>query len=125
VVPRRRSPSKPNGRPRLRPASHYGQALRAFDRSLVPPRSSNGNEIAIPAVSEPKAQTMIAKKTNKPTHRVYAVRRIGTDRSYWAEIGAAWTNKDGQGFSLKLNLLPLGEADLVIREIQDADGGAQ
>jgi hypothetical protein len=30
-VPRRRSPSKPNGA-RLRPASHYGKALRAFDR---------------------------------------------------------------------------------------------
>jgi hypothetical protein len=79
VLPTRRSPSKPNGA-RLRPASHYGKALppsprlrrtgRAFDRSLDPPRSSNGNEIAIPAVSEPKGQTMIVKKTKQPTHRV-------------------------------------------------------
>jgi hypothetical protein len=47
---RRRAPSKPKGA-RLRPASHYGKALRAFDRALDPPRSGNGIEIAIPAVS--------------------------------------------------------------------------
>jgi hypothetical protein len=38
------------------------------------------------------------------------------------------TNKDGKGFSLKLNLMPVGEADIVVREIQpetDAEGGAQ
>ena len=57
--------------------------------SLVPPRSSNGNEIAIPAVSLPKGQTMIVKKTNQPTHRAYAVRKTGQDTIYWAEIGAA------------------------------------
>jgi hypothetical protein len=93
--------------------------------SLDPPRSSNGDEIAIPAVSEPKGPDMTERKTKRPTHRVYAVRKIGPERSYWAEIGAAWANKDGQGFSLKLNLLPVGEADLVIREIQHADGGEQ
>jgi hypothetical protein len=68
---------------------------------------------------------MTERKTKRPTHRVYAVRKIGPERYYWAEIGAAWANKDGQGFSLKLNLLPVGEADLIIREIQDADGGEQ
>ena len=46
------------------------------------------------------------------------------------EIGAAWQNKDGKGFNLKLNLLPIGEADIVVREIQqnaesEGEGGAQ
>jgi hypothetical protein len=68
---------------------------------------------------------MIERKTKRPTHRVYAVRKIGAERSYWAEIGAAWANKDGQGFSLKLTLLPVGEADIVVREIRDEEGGAQ
>jgi hypothetical protein len=71
---------------------------------------------------------MIVKKTKQPTHRVYAVRRTGQDTSHWAEIGAAWFNRDGKGFSLKLNLLPVGEADIVVREIQpeaDTEGGAQ
>ena len=71
---------------------------------------------------------MIVKKTNQPTHRVYAVRKSGRDARFWAEIGAAWAIKDGKGFSLKLNLLPVGEADIVVREIQpetEAEGGAQ
>ena len=54
---------------------------------------------------------MTERKTNRPTHRVYAVRKTGPDTSYWAEIGAAWANRDGQGFNLKLTLLPVGEAD--------------
>ena len=38
---------------------------------------------------------MTERKTNRPTHRVYAVRKTGPEISYWAEIGAAWTNRDG------------------------------
>jgi hypothetical protein len=71
---------------------------------------------------------MIVTETKRPTHRVYAVRKTGGDTSYWAEIGAAWANKDGKGFNLKLNLLPVGEADIVVREIEpetDAKGDAQ
>lgn len=68
-------------------------------------------------------------KTNKqPTHRVYAVRKTGKDTSFWAEIGAAWINGDGKGFNLKLNLLPVGDADIVVREITPdttTEGGAQ
>jgi hypothetical protein len=60
---------------------------------------------------------MIVTESKRPTHRVYAVRKIGGDSSYWSEIGAAWINKDGKGFNLKLNLMPVGDADIVIREI--------
>lgn len=68
---------------------------------------------------------MIVTESNRPTHRVYAVRKIGA-KSYWSEIGAAWANRDGKGFNLRLTLMPVGEADIVIREIdQDAEGGAQ
>jgi hypothetical protein len=38
------------------------------------------------------------------------VRKTGGDTSYWAEIGAAWANNGG--FSLKLNVMPVGEADI-------------
>jgi hypothetical protein len=71
---------------------------------------------------------MIVKKSKHPTHRVYAVRKTGADTSYWAEIGAGWLNQDGKGFSLKFNLLPVGEADIVMREIPaegEAEGAAQ
>ncbi len=65
-------------------------------------------------------------ESKRPTHRVYAVRKTSGDSSYWAEIGAAWANKDGKGFNLKLNLMPVGDADIVIREIDaKPEGDAQ
>lgn len=54
-------------------------------------------------------------KTSRPTHRVYAVTKNG-DRSYWREIGAAWSHTDGEGFNLKLDYLPLNNAEIVIRK---------
>lgn len=53
--------------------------------------------------------------TDLPSHYVYAVRKGSGRKSYWTRIGAAWPNRDGQGFSLKLELMPVGAADIVIR----------
>ena len=53
--------------------------------------------------------------SNKPTHRAYAVTKRG-EKSYWNEIGAVWAHKDGKGFSLALDYLPLNDAEIVIRE---------
>lgn len=62
---------------------------------------------------------------NAPTHRVYAVtKKNDADKGHWAEIGAVWPHKDGKGFKLKLDLLPTGNADLVIRLIEAEKGGA-
>ena len=37
---------------------------------------------------------MIKTETpNRPTHRVYAVRKGSNDKSYWTEIGAAWPHQ--------------------------------
>jgi hypothetical protein len=53
-----------------------------------------------------------------PTHRVYAVKKIGDDKkkSHWTEIGAVWAHQDGKGFNVKLDFLPLADAEIVIRE---------
>ena len=58
---------------------------------------------------------MTTRQTNRPSHRVYAVTKNG-ERSNWREIGAAWSHKDGEGFSLKLDFLPLSGAEIVIRK---------
>jgi hypothetical protein len=59
---------------------------------------------------------MIKTETSKrPTHRVYAVTKNG-DKSFWTEIGAAWSHQDGKGFNVKLDYLPLNGAEIVIRE---------
>lgn len=43
-----------------------------------------------------------------PTHVAYQVRdgRNG-GKGFWTKIGAAWAHKDGKGFNLELDALPL------------------
>jgi hypothetical protein len=55
------------------------------------------------------------KTTNPPSHRVYAVTKNG-EKSYWQPIGALWQHGDGEGFNLKLDYLPLNDAEIVIRK---------
>lgn len=54
----------------------------------------------------------------RPTHRVYAVTRRG-EKNYWLQIGALWAHSDGKGFSQKLEYLPLNDAKIVIRAIEE------
>jgi hypothetical protein len=57
----------------------------------------------------------MSKTSNRPSHRVYAVTKNG-ERSFWQKIGAAWVHADGEGFNLKLDYLPLNDAEIVIRK---------
>jgi hypothetical protein len=54
------------------------------------------------------------KTSNRPSHRVYAVTKNGK-QSFWQPIGAAWAHSDAEGFSLRLEYLPLN-AEIVIRK---------
>ena len=64
---------------------------------------------------------MSTTNTKQPTHRAYAVTKRG-EKSYWREIGAVWAHGDNEGFSLKLDYLPLNDAEIVIRKPR-ADAG--
>ena len=57
----------------------------------------------------------MSKTTNPPSHRVYAVTKNGKS-NYWQAIGAVWPHGDGEGFSVKLDYLPLNAAEIVIRK---------
>jgi hypothetical protein len=61
----------------------------------------------------------------KPTHRIYRVIGEG-NASSWTPIGAAWPNKDGHGFNLSYDALPLS-GRVVMRRITErpAAGGVQ
>jgi hypothetical protein len=53
----------------------------------------------------------------KPTHRIYRV--IGEGKaSSWTPIGAAWPNKDGQGFNISYDAVPLS-GRIVMRAITE------
>jgi hypothetical protein len=53
----------------------------------------------------------------RPTHRLYRVLGDGAS-AIWTPIGAAWPNKDGQGFSIRCDAVPL-TGRIVMRAITD------
>ena len=63
---------------------------------------------------------MAERETAKPTHRVYTViRREGQD-DYWLNLGLVFPHKDGSGFNIILQALPL-DGKIVCREIAEED----
>jgi hypothetical protein len=44
--------------------------------------------------------------SKSPTHDVLVVRE-GRDQGYWTRIGAAWPHKDGKGFNILIDTVPL------------------
>ena len=57
---------------------------------------------------------MTTETPNRPAFILYRVEGDGQNAS-WTKIGAAWPNRDGKGFNLKLDYLPLNGAELVLR----------
>ena len=62
---------------------------------------------------------------NKPTYFAYAVtEREGSteeeNREFWTKIGAAWRHKDGKGFTVSLEAMPLN-ARLLLRQPEQRD----
>jgi hypothetical protein len=51
---------------------------------------------------------------SRPTHRLYAVTKTGESK-FWQPIGALWAHQDGNGFNLRIDYMPLNDAELVIR----------
>ena len=47
-------------------------------------------------------------KSSKPTHAAYVVKESSNgSKSYWNRIGSAWKHKDGDGFNIQLETVPL------------------
>jgi hypothetical protein len=61
--------------------------------------------------------------TNKPTHRIYRV--LGeAGKANWTPIGAAWPNRDGEGFSISCDAVPL-TGRIVMRKIKPREQNAE
>jgi hypothetical protein len=59
-------------------------------------------------------------ESKQPTHRAYSViRRDGQD-DFWLNLGLVFPHKDGDGFNIMLQALPL-DGKIVCREISDDD----
>jgi hypothetical protein len=63
---------------------------------------------------------------NKPSHRVYYVKDSKGEgkKGYWMEIRAAWPHKDGKGFDVVLDVLPL-DGRMKLREEMEKEAPAQ
>ncbi len=59
----------------------------------------------------------------KPTHRIYIVTGEG-EKSSWRPIGSAWAHKDGQGFAINVDALPL-QGRIVMRIAKDKEAEQQ
>ena len=53
----------------------------------------------------------------KPTHRLYIVTGEGKS-AHWKEIAAAWPHRDGKGFTIACDALPLS-GQIVMREVKE------
>jgi hypothetical protein len=49
----------------------------------------------------------------QPTHIAYQV-RDGNDKGFWTRIGVAWATKDGKGYTVQLDAVPL-DGRIVLR----------
>ena len=68
--------------------------------------------------------TMTKEATkSRPTHRVYAVTKNG-EKKFWQPIGAMWAHADASGFNLRIDYLPLNEAEIVVRVAGDKQAEA-
>lgn len=60
-----------------------------------------------------------------PAFIAYHVAERGKDSSFWTRIGAAWDHEDGKGLTVQLDLVPVGEGRIVLREPREDDEQAQ
>ena len=62
---------------------------------------------------------------NRPSHTVYHVTPQGEDRKAWTVVGAAWPHKDGNGFNIRLDAIPVrfdGNLTIRARNQEDKEG---
>lgn len=48
-----------------------------------------------------------SKATRKPSHTAYSIREREGKDSKWTEIGVAFPHKDGKGFDILFDVVPL------------------
>lgn len=57
-------------------------------------------------------------ESKRPTHIAYQVREGEENKSYFNRIGAVWTHKDGEGFNIQLDSVPV-DGKVTVRSVQD------
>jgi hypothetical protein len=58
-------------------------------------------------MTDTNEQHATEKNAKAPTHVAYHVRDMGDGKGFWTRIGSAWANKDGKGFNIQIDIVPL------------------
>lgn len=53
-----------------------------------------------------------------PSHIAYQVREGEDNKSYFNRIGAVWAHKDGEGFNIQLDSIPV-DGRITVRSVQE------
>ena len=59
--------------------------------------------------------------SKKPTHTAYTTRTNGkgdSQKTFWTRLGSVWPHEDGEGFTLRLEALPVN-GEIVVRPIKE------
>lgn len=59
-----------------------------------------------------------ARTTRRPDFGAYNVKDGANGNAYWTQVGAAWSHKDGKGYDLDLDSVPVN-GRVVLRELRD------
>lgn len=56
---------------------------------------------------------------NEPSYTAYHVRdgKTRESKSFWTKIGSAWAHEDGEGFNLRLEMMPF-DGKIVLRSLK-------
>ncbi len=57
-------------------------------------------------------------QNRSPSHIAYQVREGEGNKSYFNRIGAVWAHKDGEGFNLQLDSVPV-DGRVTVRSVQE------
>ena len=57
--------------------------------------------------------------SKSPSHVVYQVRDREGGKGFFTRIGAAWPHKDGKGFNIQIDAIPL-DGRLTLRVVSEA-----
>jgi hypothetical protein len=64
------------------------------------------------AIGEPHSKEITMTESNPntskaPSHTAYQVRDREGQKGFWTRIGSAWQHRDGNGFNIQLDAMPI------------------
>ncbi len=57
-------------------------------------------------------------ESKRPSHIAYQVREGEENKSYFNRIGSVWPHKDGQGYNIQLDSVPV-DGRITVRSVQE------